>query len=187
MPPAGQVLSFELTVSDVDRGVYETLTFQVAQHPSESIEYLVTRVLAYAFEWQEGLAFTRGLHAAEEPALWVRDRTGALREIVEVGAPEPARVHRGTKAADAVVVWCHKDVARWLAAAASERVHAPERVRVVEVPRDLVAWLAERLDRRNRWALSRTEGEVFVEAGGDTTTAELRVHGWPGAPQQGDR
>lgn len=179
--PAGQVFSFEIALSDVDRGVYESISMQVAQHPSESIEYLVTRVLAFALEWRDGIAFSRGLHAAEEPALWVRDLTGALRVIIEVGAPDPARIHRGTKAADEVVVWCHKDVPRWLAAAAGERVHAPERVRVVEVPREIVAWLADRLDRRNAWSLSRTEGELFVEVRGETATAALAVHRWPGA------
>jgi uncharacterized protein YaeQ len=179
MPPAGQVSSFELTVSDVDRGVYETLTIQVAQHPSESVEYLLTRVLAYALEWREGLAFSRGLHAAEEPALWVHDLTGALLAWIEVGAPEAERLHRATKAADEVVVWCHKDAPRWIAQLAGARIHAPERLRVVEVPRPLLAWLAERLDRRNRWALSRTEGELFVEVAGKTFSSALPVHPWP--------
>jgi uncharacterized protein YaeQ len=162
MPPAGQVSSFELTVSDVDRGVYETLTIQVAQHPSESVEYLLTRVLAYALEWREGLAFSRALLA------WI-----------EVGAPEAERLHRATKAADEVVVWCHKDAPRWIAQLAGARIHAPERLRVVEVPRPLLAWLAERLDRRNRWALSRTEGELFVEVAGTTFSSALPVHPWP--------
>ena len=52
---------FELSVSDVDRGVYESATLKVARHPSESAEYLITRVLAYALELQEGLALTYGL------------------------------------------------------------------------------------------------------------------------------
>lgn len=179
MPPPGQVASFELTVSDVDRGVYETLSIQVARHPSESVEYFVTRVLAYALEWREGLSFSRGLHAAEEPALWVHDLTGALVAWIEVGTPEVDRLHRASKAAEAVAVWCHKDTARWLQQAAGGRVHAPDRIRVVEVPRALVGWLAERLDRRNAWSLSRTEDELFVEVRGETTTAPLAVHPWP--------
>jgi hypothetical protein len=39
------LLIFELTVSDVDRGVYESVTLKVARHPSETMEYLATRVL----------------------------------------------------------------------------------------------------------------------------------------------
>jgi uncharacterized protein YaeQ len=179
MPPAGQVASFELTVSDVDRGVYETLSVQVARHPSESVEYFVTRLLAYALEWREGLTFSRGLHVADEPALWVHDLTGTLLAWIEVGTPETDRLHRATKAADEVAVWCHKDAPRWLAQVAGARVHAPERIRVTEVPKALVTWLGERLDRRNRWSLSRTEGELFVEVAGETTTAVLTVHPWP--------
>jgi uncharacterized protein YaeQ len=185
VPPAGQVLGFELAVSDVDRGVYDTLTVQVAQHPSESTEYLVTRVLAYALEHREGIAFSHGLHVADEPALWVRDLTGQLLAWIEVGTPELPRLHRATKACDEVVVWCHKDAPRWLAMAAADKVkvHRPERVRVVEVGKPLVAWLAERLDRRNKWAISRTEGEVYVEVTrngvGETFTATLPIHPWP--------
>ncbi len=72
------VRRFDLEVSDVDRGVYESLDLKVAQHPSENGPYLVARMLAYALELEEGLAFTNGLAASDEPALWVRDLTGRL-------------------------------------------------------------------------------------------------------------
>ena len=36
----------EVALSDVDRGVYEALDLRVAQHPSESMRYLLTRTLA---------------------------------------------------------------------------------------------------------------------------------------------
>ncbi len=179
MAPPGAVHRFEVGVSDVDRGFYDTVTAQVAQHPSESAEYLVTRVLAWALEQREGIAFSHGLHAADEPAVWVHDLTGQLRVVIEVGAPDVARLHRWTKAAAEVVVWCHKDPERWRASLRGQRVHAPHKVTIVEVPRDLVAWLVARLDRRNAWALSVTEGELFVEVGGETTTAALPRQGWP--------
>ena len=70
---------FDLSVSDVDRGVYESVSLKVARHPSETAEYMLTRVLAYALELQEGLAFSAGLAAADEPALWVRDLQGTLQ------------------------------------------------------------------------------------------------------------
>ena len=38
---------FEVDLSDVDRGVYEQFEVRAAQHPSESEEFFVTRVLAY--------------------------------------------------------------------------------------------------------------------------------------------
>ena len=80
---------FEIALSDVDRGVYETLDLRVAQHPSETDRYLVTRVLARALEHDEGVDFTKGLSAADEPALWRRDLRGDLLAWIEIGAPTP--------------------------------------------------------------------------------------------------
>ena len=41
------IYNFDVDLSDSDRGVYETVALRVAQHPSESDEYLIARVLAY--------------------------------------------------------------------------------------------------------------------------------------------
>ena len=44
------VYTIDIDLADSDRGVYETLALRVARHPSESEEYLLTRVLAYALD-----------------------------------------------------------------------------------------------------------------------------------------
>ena len=46
------IYNFEIDLADSDRGVYETVTLRVAQHPSESDEYLIGRVLAYLLEYR---------------------------------------------------------------------------------------------------------------------------------------
>ena len=52
------VYNFDIDLADADRGCYETIALRVARHPSESEEYLVTRVLAYCLEYAEGIAFS---------------------------------------------------------------------------------------------------------------------------------
>ena len=82
MALSATVHSFEITLNDADRGVYEALDFRVARHPSETAEYLWTRVLAYCLEYGEGLAFSSGgLSNPDAPALEVRDLTGQLRQL----------------------------------------------------------------------------------------------------------
>src|SRR5262245_25460311 len=100
--------TFDVELSDVDRGVYESLSLRTARHPSESEQYLVARVLAYALEYTPGIAFTQGLFASDEPAVWVRDLTDQLVAWIEVGTPDPARLHKASKAAERVAVYCHK-------------------------------------------------------------------------------
>src|ERR671918_849308 len=113
--------NFDIQLADVDRGVYESLALRVARHPSETEEYLLTRVLAYCLEYTEGIAFSKGLAEPDEPALAVRDLTGALRAWIEIGAPDAARLHKASKASPRVAVYTHKDPAQVVRQLAGER------------------------------------------------------------------
>src|SRR5262245_52780934 len=131
MAAGATVYNFDIDLADADRGVYETLALRVARHPSESEEYLVTRVLAFAIEFAEGIAFsTGGLSDPDEPALTIRDLTGALRAWIEIGNPDAARLHRASKASPRAVVYSHRDSERWLARLGGERIHRAEDVEI---------------------------------------------------------
>ena len=93
--------NFEIELSDVDRGVYQTLAIRAVRHPSEAEDYLVTRVLAYCLEYSEGIAFSNGLAEPDEPPLAVRDLTGVMRVWIDIGAPDATRMHKAGKAAGA--------------------------------------------------------------------------------------
>src|SRR5689334_3531027 len=99
------IYHFDVELANVDRGVYETLAIKAARHPSESDEYLVTRVLAYCLEYTEGVAFSKGgLSEPDDPPIAVRDLTGALRSWIDVGLPDAARLHKAAKASPRVAV-----------------------------------------------------------------------------------
>src|SRR6188474_758341 len=117
------IYNFEIDLADADRGVYETLDLRVARHPSESEEYLVTRVLAYCLEFAGGIEFSNGLSDPDEPAVSVRDLTGSIRVWIDIGSPDAARLHKASKAAARVVVYTHKDPAQLLRALDGERIH----------------------------------------------------------------
>ena len=168
MALSATVYNFAVELSDVDRNVYETLALRVACHPSEAPEHLVARVLARCLEHAEGIAFSRGLAEPDEPALHVRDLTGALRAWIDVGLPDPARLHRASKAAPRVAVYVHKEPRVWLRALAEARIHRAEALELHALDRDLVAALAERLDRRTTWGVAVTDGHLYVTVDGTT-------------------
>ena len=174
MATGSTIHNFDIDLADADRNVYETLGLRVARHPSESAEYLVTRVLAYALEFEEGIAFsTGGLSDPDDPALTVRDLTGALRCWIEIGAPDPARLHKAAKASPRVVVYTHKDSERWVERLAGERIHRAEALEVYVLDTALVGSLASRLDRRMAFALSVAERELFVSIGEETLSGRV--------------
>jgi uncharacterized protein YaeQ len=164
---------FEVRLADADRGVYETLTLRVARHPSETAEYLVTRLLAYCLEYTEGIAFSKGLSDPDEPAITVRDLTGALQGWIEVGVPEAARLHKAAKAAPRVTVYTHRDVELLLSRLAGERIHNAAALRIRAIDRDLLAALTERLDRRMNFDLAVSDQTLYVSLGEETLTGTV--------------
>jgi uncharacterized protein YaeQ len=167
------IYRFDIDLADSDRHVYESLALHVACHASESEEYLVARVLAYALEYTEGIAFTRGLSEPETPAIEVRDLTGALRSWIEIGAPDAARLHKACKASPRVAVYMHKDPVQWLRELAGERIHRGDVLELYAIDRRLVGDLVARLDRRMSFALSVTDRELTVSIGAETLTGAV--------------
>ena len=173
MALSATIYHFDIQLANVDRGVYESLALKVARHPSEAEDYLVARVLAYCLELTEGLAFSRGLSEPDEPALAVRDLTGALRAWIDVGAPDAARLHKAAKAAPRVAVYTHKSPETLLRQLAGERIHRAEAIELYAFDRDLIAGLAARLERRMVFDLSVTDAHLFVSVGGVTLSGDL--------------
>ena len=167
------IYNFSIQLSDVDRGVYESLALKVARHPSESAQHLVTRVLAYCLEHAEGIGFSRGISDPDEPALSVRDLTGALKVWIDIGSPDAARLHKAGKAAPRVAVYTHKDPAQIQRQLAGARIHRAEALEIYSIDRELIAGLAQRLERRMDFGLSVTDRHLFLSIGDMTLSGPV--------------
>lgn len=162
------IYNFDVELANVDRGVYESFALKVAQHPSETNEYLLTRVLAYCLEYAEGIAFSRGLADPEEPPITVRDLTGALQAWIEIGSPDADRLHKASKASPRVAVYTHKDPSQLKRALAGQRIHKADALELYAVDRALLAQLVEMIDRRVKLSVSMTDGQLYVTMNGAT-------------------
>jgi len=161
------IYNFEVELADADRRVYESLALRVPRHPSESEEYLVTRLLAYLLEYVEGIEFSRGVSEPDEPAIVVRDLTGAIMTWIEVGTPDAARLHKASKAAARVAVYTHKDPTQFLKQLAGERIHNAEALELYAIDRALVGALVARLDRRVAFSVAVADRELYVSIGAE--------------------
>lgn len=173
MALASTIYHFEVRLSDVDRGVYEALSFKAARHPSESAENLAVRVLAYCLEYTEGLSFSRGIADPDEPALAVRDLTGTLQAWIDTGAPDAARLHKASKAAPRVAVYSHKAPAALLKSLAGEKIHRADEVELYAFDAGFIADLVRRIERRTGFDLSVTGGHLYLSIGGETLSGPV--------------
>ena len=159
------IYNFDIELADSDRGVYESLALRVARHPSESEDHLIARLLAYLLEFVDGLAFSRGISDPDEPAIAVRDLTGAVETWIEVGTPDAARLHKASKAARRVVAYTHKDPRQFLNQLAGEKIHRADQLELYSIDRALVSALVARLERRVALSVAIVERELYVAIG----------------------
>jgi uncharacterized protein YaeQ len=169
MALTADICTFEIALNDSDRHVYEQLSLKVARHPSETEGYLWTRVLAYCLEYREGIAFSKGgVSDPDDPAIVVRDLTGALVAWIEVGAPDAARLHKASKGAPRVAVYTNREPRTFLRAYEGARIHKADAIELYAVDRELLDALVERLDRRVTCAISIVERQLYIDIGGAT-------------------
>lgn len=150
-----------IALSDLERNLYDNLCLTVALHPSETIERMVARVLAYCLNSQDDLSFTRGLSDVEQPDLWVCSLDDNVLLWIDVGEPDSERVKKSTRKAKAVKVysfnhksetWWQQNQAKLLQSSASIIRLAPEKV----------ASLAKLVERTMDWSVTITGESAFI-------------------------
>jgi len=171
--------NFAVQLADVDRGVYQELELRVARHPSETAEFMLTRLLAYCLEYEDGIAFSDGgVSSTDEPAVLVRDLTGRLTAWIEIGAPDADRVHRGSKSAERVAIYTHRDPAKVLAQLTGKRIHRAEAIPLYSFDRDFIDSAVAAIERRNTVTVSITERLLYLDLNGtnlSTSVEERRL------------
>ncbi len=173
MSPKSTVYHFSIELSDMDRGVYESFKLPTALHPSESLEFMMARVVAFALEYGEGIAFSPGIGATEDPAISIKGYDGTYKAWIDVGAPNAERLHRAAKLAQRVAVYCHRSADVVYQRLIQAPIFRGESVAFYSFEDDFISNLVATLDRRNELAISRSDSTLYVQSNGQSHSSPL--------------
>jgi uncharacterized protein YaeQ len=99
------IYKHRISITDLERSYYDTISLTIALHPSETEQRLMARVLAYVINAQDRLSFTKGLSAVEEADIWVREMDDSISLWIDVGEPAVDRVKKAARQAKQVKVY----------------------------------------------------------------------------------
>lgn len=163
---------FRIELSDLDRNVYDTLDFRIAMHPSETTDYLLTRVIAFALNSSEDLEFTPGGLSDPDAAALVRPGPhGTVSLWIEIGNPSARKLHKASKAASSVRVYTYKDSRALVKEMTGAAVHRASEIAVFAL--SSLESLASRLERDNRWSMLYQDGLLTLSTDAWSENVEL--------------
>ncbi len=168
---------FQIELSDIDRAIYKPFDFRMARHPSESTQYLLTRLFAYLLNDREYLEFSPGgLSDPEAAALSATMPHGDILLWIEIGNPSARKLHKAAKAARQVLIYTYKDVGPLLEEIRSNKVYKAETIGIYSLDAAFLDNLSPKLDRTNKWGVVHQEGSLTVSVGEWSASTELVKH-----------
>jgi uncharacterized protein YaeQ len=156
----------------MDRNYYAEHALTLARHPSETDERMMMRVLAFALNAHEYLAFGKGLSDTDEPDLWQKDLTGAIMHWIEVGQPDEKRLLRACGRAQRVTAYAYGNGAELWWNPIADNLARAKNLSVRRIPSASSRMLAELAARNMRLQCTIQDGQLWFSDASRTVTLE---------------
>jgi len=167
----------ELQISDMDRHYYHGHSLTLALHPSETEERMMIRLLAFALNASDSLAFGKGLSTEEDAALWQKDLTDHVTLWIDVGLPDEKRIKKASHRADQVHIYCYgeRTAPIWWEHHQRKTRTFPN-VRVDYVNPQTCAELVALCDRTMQLHCNIQDGEISL--GNNASSVSIEMENW---------
>ena len=162
-----------LQIADVDRNYYAEHALTVARHPSETDERMMARLLAFALNAHERLAFCKGLSDTDEPDLWQKDLTGAIEHWIEVGQPDDKRLLRACGRAEKVTMYAYGNRAELWWQPLAEKLERAKNLTVWRIPVPAAQALEKLAGRSMQLQCTVQEGQLYFSDAAETVQLQL--------------
>lgn len=156
------IYKFQIAISDFNRDQYDSVNLTVALHPSETLERMMARVMAYCLNAQENMAFGKGLSTAEEPDVWVKTLDDQTLLWIDVGEPAPERVKKSSRVATAVKVYSFNSKSDTWWEQSKGKVQSFKNVNFYQFDWPQIQVLASLVGRNMEWSLSISGSTIYV-------------------------
>lgn len=167
------IFKASLQVSDIDRNYYGEHALTLARHPSETDERMMMRVLAFALNAHEHLAFGKGLSDTDEPDLWQKDLTGRIVHWIDVGQPDEKRLVRASGRSERVTVYVYGRGADAWWDGNAERLQRARNLAVWRVPAEAGESMKKLAARAMQLQCTVQEGQLWFSSAAEAAQFSL--------------
>jgi uncharacterized protein YaeQ len=171
------IYKFKIALSDLNHDHYTALNLTVAQHPSETPERMMARVLAFCLhaydDTEQLMSFTKGLSSVDEPDIWLRSLDDQLQLWIDVGEPAFERMKKACRLSKQTVVYSFNAKSNvWWKQSMAQLQTLP--LDVVQFKYTEIQKLASLVERTMDWSITLSGESAFVAT--PSTQVEVSWH-----------
>jgi len=162
-----------INLSDMDRNYYDTIQLTIAQHPSETEQRLIVRILAFILNAHEDLQFGKGVSDEDEAALWQINYSEEIELWIELGQLDEKRIKKACNKAKAVKLYCYGSSVDVWWNQNKNKMRQFEKLSVLQFPNEIVETLSNTVEKNMIFQCSIQDGQLWLTCGDETYLVEL--------------
>ena len=156
------IYKLKIAISDFNRDYYDSVELTVALHPSETLERMMARIIAYCINSQENIALTKGLSSVEEPDIWVKTLDDIITLWIDMGEPSPERIKKSSRLAPVVKVYSFNSKSDTWWKQSKDKVSQFTHVKFYQFDWQQIQKLATFAKRNMDWSLSISGDTIYI-------------------------
>ncbi len=167
------IFKTNLQIADMERHYYQDHALTLAQHPSETDERMMVRLLAFSLHAHEYLEFGQGMTADDEADLWLKDLTGSIELWIDVGIPDEKLIRKACGRAKQVIVYAYGGrVADMWFAQNSKQFERLSNLTVINLPVESTRAIAQLAQRNMQLQCTIQDGQVWLSDGNESVNVD---------------
>jgi uncharacterized protein YaeQ len=156
-----KIFKVNIQIADMDRHYYNDHLLTIAQHPSETDERMMVRILAFALNANDSLSFAEGISDPSQADLWDKDYNEQIKLWISVGLPDGKLIRKAVSRADQVIIYSYggRTAEIWWS---KLKLGSYQNLRVINLADKDTKDLATMLSRGMKMNFTIQEGEIMV-------------------------
>ena len=161
-----------IELADMDRNYYDSLQLTIAQHPSETSQRLMVRIIAFILNAHQDLQFGKGVSDENEAAIWQKNYSDEIELWIELGQLDEKRLKKASNQAKAVKLYCYGSSANTWWNQTESSLKKFNRLTIEKFDQETCDALVKLLSRNMEFQCSIQDGQLWLSSGDETLLVE---------------
>ena len=164
-----------IELADMDRNYYDSIQLTIAQHPSETDQRLMVRLICYVLNAHRDLQFGKGVSDEDEAAIWQINYSDEIALWIELGQLDEKRLKKASNKAEKVKLYCYgSSAATWWSQSQLALSKYPK-LSIEQFDTSITDALVKLLDRTMEFQCSIQDGQLWLSCGDESLLIETQT------------